>query len=48
MNTVQSGNMSTLNCPEEFTWLEKLINLHDWADMVDLQVGVRQMQLQLE
>ena len=26
--------MSTLNCPEEVALAEKLIELHDWADMV--------------
>ncbi len=32
-NVVKSGNMSTLNCPEEVYLAEKLINLHKWADM---------------
>ena len=32
--TVKKGNMSTLNCPEEVKLAEKLIELHDWADMV--------------
>ena len=32
--TVQSGNMSTLNCPEEVYLAEKLIDLHKWSDMV--------------
>ena len=32
--TVDKGNMSTLNCPEEVKLAEKLIELHDWADMV--------------
>lgn len=36
MRTVQSGNMSTLNCPEEVYLAEKLIELHPWADMVRL------------
>lgn len=31
--TIQKGNMSTLNCPEEVYLAEKLIELHDWADM---------------
>jgi glutamate-1-semialdehyde 2,1-aminomutase len=31
---VKNGNMSTLNCPEEVKLAEKLIELHDWADMV--------------
>ncbi len=34
MKTVQSGNMSTLNCPEEVYLAEKLVELHPWADMV--------------
>jgi len=33
MRTVQAGNMSTLNCPEEVYLAEKLIELHPWADM---------------
>ena len=32
--TVFSGNMSTLNCPEEVYLAEKLIKLHPWAQMV--------------
>jgi len=32
--TVKKGSMSTLNCPEEVKLAEKLIELHDWADMV--------------
>ena len=32
--TVKSGNMSTLNCPEEVYLAEKLIDLHKWSDMV--------------
>ncbi|MBI96476.1 glutamate-1-semialdehyde aminotransferase [bacterium] len=34
IQTVQLGNMSTLNCPEEVWLAEKLIELHPWADMV--------------
>ena len=34
MTTVKSGNMSTLNCPEEVYLAEKLIELHKWSDMV--------------
>ncbi len=30
---VQSGNMSTLNCPEEVYLAEKLVELHKWSDM---------------
>ena len=33
LQTVNSGNMSTLNCPEEVWLAEKLIDMHDWADM---------------
>jgi glutamate-1-semialdehyde 2,1-aminomutase len=33
MQTVLSGNMSTLNCPEEVYLAEKLIEMHPWADM---------------
>ena len=32
--TVNNGNMSTLNCPEEVFLAEKLVELHPWADMV--------------
>ena len=31
---VTSGNMSTLNCPEEVYLAEKLVDLHPWSDMV--------------
>ena len=34
--TIDAGNMSTLNCPEEVFLAEKLIELHPWADMVRL------------
>jgi len=33
MRAVQTGNMSTFNCPEEVYLAEKLIELHPWADM---------------
>lgn len=33
MRTLQAGNMSTFNCPEEVYLAEKLIELHPWADM---------------
>jgi len=36
IKTVQAGNMSTLNCPEEVFLAEKLIELHPWADMARL------------
>ncbi len=31
---VDTGNMSTLNCPEEVALAERLVSLHPWADMV--------------
>lgn len=31
--TVEKGNMSTFNCPEEVALAEKLIELHPWANM---------------
>lgn len=34
--TINAGNMSSLNCPEEVYLAEKLIELHPWADMVRL------------
>ena len=34
--TIEAGNMSTLNCPEEVYLAEKLIELHPWADMARL------------
>jgi glutamate-1-semialdehyde 2,1-aminomutase len=34
--TIDAGNMSTLNCPEEVYLAEKLIEIHPWADMVRL------------
>lgn len=34
--TIDAGNMSTLNCPEEVFLAEKLVELHPWADMVRL------------
>lgn len=34
LKTVQNGNMSTLNCPEEVYLAEKLIEINPWADMV--------------
>lgn len=33
-SVIDSGNMSTLNCPEEVYLAEKLVELHPWADMV--------------
>ena len=32
--TIDAGNMSTLNCPEEVWLAERLVELHPWADMV--------------
>ncbi len=34
--TIDQGNMSTFNCPEEVYLAEKLVELHPWADMVRL------------
>jgi len=34
LKTVEAGNMSTLNCPEEVYLAEKLVEIHPWADMV--------------
>jgi glutamate-1-semialdehyde 2,1-aminomutase len=33
MSVVSKSNMSTLNCPEEVYLVEKLIEIHPWADM---------------
>lgn len=33
-STIDQGNMSTLNCPEEVYLAEKLVELHPWSDMV--------------
>jgi len=35
-STIDAGNMSTFNCPEEVYLAEKLVELHHWADMVRL------------
>lgn len=32
--TIDAGNMSTLNCPEEVLLAERLVAMHPWADMV--------------
>ena len=32
--TINAGNMSTFNCPEEVYLAEKLIEMHSWSDMV--------------
>mgnify|MGYP001244809257 FL=1 len=32
-DTINSGNMSTLNAPEEVELTERLVELHPWADM---------------
>jgi glutamate-1-semialdehyde 2,1-aminomutase len=34
--TIERGNMSTLNCPEEVLLAERLIQIHPWAEMVRL------------
>ena len=33
-HTIDAGNMSTFNCPEEVYLAERLVELHPWADMV--------------
>jgi glutamate-1-semialdehyde 2,1-aminomutase len=33
-SVIDSGNMSSFNCPEEVYLAEKLVALHPWADMV--------------
>lgn len=33
---VDTGNMSTFNCPEEVYLAERLVEIHPWADMVRL------------
>ncbi|WP_320667187.1 aminotransferase class III-fold pyridoxal phosphate-dependent enzyme [Prochlorococcus sp. MIT 1307] len=32
--TIERGNMSTFNCPEEVELAEKLVSMHPWSDMV--------------
>ena len=34
--TINNGNMTTLNCPEEVELAERLTDIHPWADMVRL------------
>lgn len=34
IKTIEKGNMSTLNCPEEVFLAEKLIEINPWAEMV--------------
>ncbi len=34
LQTIQSGNMSTLNCPEEVWLAERLMEINPWAHMV--------------
>jgi glutamate-1-semialdehyde 2,1-aminomutase len=36
LEVVRSGNMSTLNCPEEVYLAERLVAMHEWAGMVRL------------
>ncbi len=35
-NSLEKGNMSTFNCPEEVYLAEKLIAMHPWSEMVRL------------
>ena len=39
INAINNGNMSTLNCYEEFQLAEKLIEINRWADMVKFTRG---------
>ena len=34
IKSIKDGNMSTLNCPEEVSLAEKLLEINPWADMV--------------
>ena len=34
INSIEKGNMSSLNCPEEVELADKLISMHPWFDMV--------------
>jgi glutamate-1-semialdehyde 2,1-aminomutase len=34
--TIDAGNMSTFNCPEEVYLAERLVEMHPWADMARL------------
>lgn len=34
MEVIKKGNMSTFNCPEEVALAERLVDMHDWSDMV--------------
>jgi len=34
IKSINSGVMSSLNCPEEFELAEKLVNINPWSDMV--------------
>ena len=34
--TIEAGNMSTLNCPEEVYLAERLVEIHPWAEMARL------------
>ena len=36
IKNIKSGNMSTLNCEEEYLLSKKLLSLNKWADMVKL------------
>ena len=36
MKTIRSGNMSTLNCPEEVELADRLLEINPWAGMVRL------------
>ena len=43
--TIDAGNMSTLNCPEEVFLAERLVELHPWSDMVRFAVLNAQLRI---
>ena len=36
LDTINKGNMTTLNCPEEVEFSEKLLSINPWSDKVKL------------
>ena len=39
VNAIKNGNMSSLNCHEEYLLAEKLVDINKWADMVKFTRG---------
>jgi glutamate-1-semialdehyde 2,1-aminomutase len=37
--TIEAGNMSTLNCPEEVYLAEKLVEMHPWANAIAIRIA---------